>query len=287
MAMIRPTELTAGVCVGLLGRRVRGPHWTGRQLSWVDTTRAGTGAAGPSEPEAHEAGGPGGQLGGSLQLGRMTPLGPRHVATLVLDGRVTGAVPADGGWVIGGDPAFLRRDGRVVGLDLPPCTGIWCDPAGRLWLDTGHALHRVDLGGRVLSVLDGPTDALAWSPDTRTMYRVCDGGLVAHEFDLANGTTGAARPLVSSARGVAVDVDGFAWVAGGNTVRRVDHTGVAYTIVRLADATAVGCCFAGSTLLITTAGGEVHACEPGTTGAPSVRWMGLPGRGRTDAPAFP
>ncbi|SER46762.1 SMP-30/gluconolactonase/LRE family protein [Actinokineospora terrae] len=275
MAMIRPTELTAGMCVGLLGRRVAGPHWTGRQLSWVDT-RADLG---------HPDGGA--QLGGSVQLGRMTPLGPRHVATLVLDGRVTGAVPAEGGWVVGGDPAFLRRDGRVVALDLPTCDGIWCDPAGRLWLDTGHALARVDLGGRVCTVLDGPTDALAWSPDTRTLYRVCDGGLVAHEFDLANGTTGAARRLVSSARGVTTDVDGFAWVAGGNTVRRVDHTGVAYTIVRLTDAVAIGCCFAGSTLLITTADGTVHACAPGTTGAPSVRWTGLPGRGRTDAPAFP
>ncbi|GAA2962706.1 SMP-30/gluconolactonase/LRE family protein [Actinokineospora diospyrosa] len=263
MAMIRPTELTAGMCVGLLGRRVSGPRWTGRTLSWVDTER------------------------GRVQLGRMTSLGPRHIATLVLDGRVVGAVPAEGGWVVGGDPVFLRRDGRVAPLDLPASDGIWCDPAGRLWLGTEHGLHRVDLGGRVRTVLDGPTGGLAWSPDTRTMYRVSDGGLIAHEFDLANGTTGRARPLVSAARGVAVDVDGFAWVAGGNTVRRVDHTGVAYTIVRLTDAVAVDCCFAGPTLLITSADGTVHACAPGTTGAPAVRWTGLPRWGKTGAPAFP
>ncbi|MBM7769916.1 sugar lactone lactonase YvrE [Actinokineospora baliensis] len=263
MAMIRPTELIARRCVGLLGSRVSGPRWTGRTLSWVDTERS------------------------VLQLGRMTPLGPRHIATLVLDGRVVAAVPATGGWVVGGDPVFLRQDGRAVALDLPACDGLWCDPAGRLWLGTDHGLHRVDLGGRVQTVLDGPTAALAWSPDTRTLYRVSDGGLAAHDFDLANGTAGRARPLVSSARGVAVDTDGFAWVAGGNTVRRVDHTGVAYTIVRLEGAPALDCCFAGPTLLITSADGAVHSCAPGTTGAPSVRWTGPHRRGKTGAPAFP
>ncbi|WP_169735486.1 SMP-30/gluconolactonase/LRE family protein [Actinokineospora inagensis] len=261
--MIRPTELAAGMCAGLFGRRVTGPRWDGTRLSWVDTERQ------------------------RVQLGRMTTLGPRHIATLVVEGSPTAALPAVGGWVLGGDPAFLRRDGRLVPLDLPRSDGLWCDPAGRLWLTADDALHRIDLTGRPHRVLDGPTQALAWSPDTRRMYRVCGGGLLVHEFDLANGTPGAARPLVSAARGVAVDVDGFAWVAGGNSVRRVDHTGVAYTIVRLPGATAVDCCFAGATMLITTDDGAVHACATSTRGLPSVRWTGLPASGRTAAPGFP
>ncbi|GLZ36377.1 SMP-30/gluconolactonase/LRE family protein [Actinokineospora sp. NBRC 105648] len=250
MARIRPRELAAGACAGLIGRRVDGLRWTGTELSWVD---------GP---------------GARIQLGRMTPLGPRHTATLCLDGRVTSAVPARDGWAVTGDPVLLRRDGRARPLALPAADGAWCDPAGRLWLAGRDTLHRVDLSGTVHPVLGGPTHALAWSPDTATVYRVGADGLTAHAFDLANGTVGAGRVLTSTARGVAVDVDGFAWVAGGSGVRRIDGAGAAHSIVRLPDA--VACCFAGETMLITTADGTVHACDPGVRGLPAVRWAGVP-----------
>ncbi|WP_018686414.1 SMP-30/gluconolactonase/LRE family protein [Actinokineospora enzanensis] len=254
MARIRPNELVADACVGLLGRRVRGLSWTGRELSWVDARAR------------------------RLQLGRMTELGPRHVATLGVDGRAVGAVATRDGWVVAGEPVLLRRDGRVLPLEFPPADGVWCDPAGRLWLGTEDTLYRVDLSGSVHPVLSGPTHGLAWSPDTTVLFRVGADGLVAHRFDLANGTIGAERGLVPDARGVAVDIDGFVWVAAGDTVRRIDHTGTSYTIVRLPDA--ADCCFAGPTMLITTGDGTVHACDAGVRGQPAVRWMGLPRRGR-------
>ncbi|PPK64017.1 SMP-30/gluconolactonase/LRE family protein [Actinokineospora auranticolor] len=263
MATIKPGELEARVCVGLLGRRVDGLRWNGHELSWVD------------------------RRGGRVQLGRMTDLGPRHTASLGVDGRVVGAVPTADGWVVGGEPVLLRRDGRTAALRLPPADGIWCDPAGRLWLGTSDTLYRVDLGGSVHPVLTGPTHDLAWSPDTTTLYRVGDNGLLAHGFDLANGTTTSTRMLAPAARGVAVDAEGFVWVAVGDTVRRIDRTGASHVTVRLADAGAVGCCFADTTMLITTDGGAVHACDPGVRGLPAVRWMGLRTRGRTAVRRFP
>ncbi|SDD62644.1 SMP-30/gluconolactonase/LRE family protein [Actinokineospora iranica] len=247
MASIKPRELDAAVCAEIVGERVGGLVWTGSELSWVDASA------------------------GLVRLGRLDSGRFRHVATLGVDGIAHAAAPTGAGWIVGGDPVHLRRDGRTTPLALPAATGLWSDPAGRLWLDAG-GFRRVDLSGAVAETPGAQTFDAAWSPDTATVYRACPDGLVAHDFDLVNGTLGPQRVLLAArTRGVAVDDEGRVWAATPDGVWRVDAEGGAHAVVRLPSATPVGCCFVGGTLLIATAEGAVHECAPGVRGRPSVR----------------
>ncbi|WP_169747859.1 SMP-30/gluconolactonase/LRE family protein [Pseudonocardia acaciae] len=137
---------------------------------------------------------------------------------------------------VAADPTMWLNDGR-------------CDTEGRFWVGSVHedettpcgALHRVDVTGSVTAVVPGTTMAngIGWSPDGRTMYFVdsVTHGIDAFAFDPRHGTIRDRRRLVTTdpdkglPDGLAVDAEGFLWVAywGGWCIRRftpdggVDH----------------------------------------------------------------
>lgn len=122
-----------------------------------------------------------------------------------------------------------------------------CDPAGRFWAGTvgwqrepgAAALYRLDPDQTITTVLDGVTESngLGWSPDARTFYYIDSGEqrprVRAFEFDLASGTLGESRDLVTFPGGqvvpdgLVVDAEGGVWVAlfGGGEVRRYSPSG--------------------------------------------------------------
>jgi sugar lactone lactonase YvrE len=122
-----------------------------------------------------------------------------------------------------------------------------CDPAGRFWAGTvgwrrepGAAkLYRLDPDRAITTVLDGVTESngLGWSPDASTFYYIDSGEerprVRAFEFDLATGTLGESRDLVTFPGGdvvpdgLVVDAEGGVWVAvfGAGEVRRYSPSG--------------------------------------------------------------
>lgn len=267
------TELAAGWSQRLAGAGIRAMSWDGDRLSWLDSR------------------------GGRLLLGRWRQERVRHFASLGLDGRVRSAAAVRDGWLVAGESgvAHLRGDGRVRPTDLPGADLLACDPGGRLWLATPEALCRVDLRGRVVPVLPGPTGALAWSPDAATLYRGTGAGLDAYRFDLVNGVPTAPRRLCDGpVTAVAVDLDGCPWTATPDGVLRLaPPVGALVSRLELVVATpdgihrlappmgsvvatvpltgVTGCCFVADTLLVTTDGDEVVACRAGVAGRPDHR----------------
>jgi sugar lactone lactonase YvrE/DNA-binding IclR family transcriptional regulator len=151
-----------------------------------------------------------------------------------------------------------------------------CDRRGRLWsgsmsldatMPTG-SLYCFDDAGSA-RVLDGGfqvSNGLGWSPDDKTFY-FTDSGLgtiFAYDFDLAAGTIANRRPFIrfepgqGRPDGLAVDRDGFVWVAlwDGWRIARYGPDGRLDREIDLPMPRPSSCCFGGPdlrTLYITSA----------------------------------
>ncbi|MFC5290186.1 hypothetical protein ACFPM7_24280 [Actinokineospora guangxiensis] len=220
------------------------PVWCGDELTWLDR---------PAE---------------RLRTARLTDGAVRPIAAFALDGTPLSALPTRAGWLIA-TPAgvhHLRRDGLVTPTPWPAADLLTCDPGGRLWLNTQHGLLAADLAGRLRVITTDPTLALAWHPDTTTLYRATPAGIDAHPFDLPNGTVGPPTRISDDrAAALAVDTTGQLWAAVDTGIRCV---GAACLTVPTPPPT--GCCFTAGSLLVSTAAG-LHAYDLGTGGHPAVR----------------
>lgn len=183
-----------------------------------------------------------------------------------------------------------------------------CDAAGRFWAGTmaldmapgAGALYRLDPDLTVERVL-APTsvsNGLGWSADGRTMYFVdsATGGVDA--FDHASGSLRGRRRLIevpvgTLPDGMAIDADGFLWVAlwNGWCVHRYSPDGVLDTVVELPAAQITSCTFGGGDLdelYVTSAAaglspreraaqphaGAIFRVRPGVRGLPADLFAG-------------
>jgi sugar lactone lactonase YvrE len=186
-----------------------------------------------------------------------------------------------------------------------------CDPAGRLWCGTladgwkPHAgsLYRLDADLRLTRVASGSTisNGLGWSPDGTRLYFADSAPrtLDVFDFDPASGEARNRRRLVALAEGdgspdgLAVDADGFIWLAvwGSGTLRRYAPDGELERVVPIPVRDVASCCFGGpdlGDLYVTTAWHELdeaaHAANPqagglfrlrpGVGGLPTVPFAG-------------
>jgi sugar lactone lactonase YvrE len=159
-----------------------------------------------------------------------------------------------------------------------------CDRRGRLWTgsmrDFGAAttgsLYRVDPDLSCTRMLAGVTvpNALAWSPDDRTMYfaDTPDGRLRAYAYDADDGRLGAMRVLVDAGvlpgrpDGATVDAEGCVWNAryNGGCVARITPDGRVDRVIRVPASRVTACAFGGAdlrTLFITTARQKLTPAE--------------------------
>lgn len=180
------------------------------------------------------------------------------------------------------------------------------DRAGRLWCgsmqdpnsdEPSGALYRLDISGNCVRVLDGihVPNALAWSPDNKTMYFADTRARAIWNFDydLAEGKISNKSIFVDLSDqngrpdGATVDAEGCVWNAeyGGSRVVRYTPEGKFDGQVDLPVTNVTCCTFGGpdlSTLYITTAAqkltdseladqplaGGLFACEVGISGLP-------------------
>lgn len=150
------------------------------------------------------------------------------------------------------------------------------DRCGRLWTstmrdfgaaDTG-SLYCIDASLNVESMLRGlrVPNALAWSPDDRTIYfaDTSDGRLRAYGFDREAGRLGRMPVLVESGAlpgrpdRATVDADGCIWSAryGGGCIARITPSGALDRLIELPVSQPTSCAFGDAdlrTLYITTA----------------------------------
>ena len=198
------------------------------------------------------------------------------------------ACRASGGYVVACPSGFvsLDSDGReatgglsvAVEDDLPSTrmNDGKCDPAGRFWAGTmsvaeepgAGTLYRLDADHRLHTMISAVSisNGLAWSPDGLTMYYIDSPTqcVVSFDFDLATGSLGASRPVVSipsgegTPDGMTIDAEGYLWVAlwDGGAVRRYAPDGTLDRVVSLPVPRVTSCVFAGDQLrdlYITTA----------------------------------
>ena len=212
------------------------------------------------------------------------------------------------GWVLAVQDGFahLAEDGLVT----PLVTGLVagqdqmndgvCDPAGRFWAgsqaiprEPRAALFRLAADGSVERVLESVTvsNGIGFTADGATMYYV---DTLPHRrleaFDVVGGELSSRRPVAEVAGGnpdgLAVDDEGCVWVAvwDGAAVHRYAPDGRLLTTVELPVPRPTAVCFAGSTLLITTAwlgldpapagSGRLYAIDAGVGGPPAATWAG-------------
>lgn len=151
-----------------------------------------------------------------------------------------------------------------------------CDVGGRFWTADMHmgglpgasSLYRLDPDGSFHTMDSGLTlpNAIAWSPDERTLYLADSGArtIYAYAFDPASGQIGERRALVEVApslgrpAGLAVDRDGFLWSthSDGWRISRYSPKGETVSFISLPVPSANACSFGDDdlgTLYITTA----------------------------------
>jgi sugar lactone lactonase YvrE len=245
-----------------------------------------------------------------------------------LNRHIAAAIPRQrGGLVVAAGTELLLFDeitGKItpfVTLDVDPAlirlNDAKCDSHGRIWAGTlatdisrRAALYRIDPNGAVTTMLEGVAIAngLDWSPDGSIFYFIDSIALTidAFKFDMARGTLGERRTLVSithgegGANGMTVDLEGCLWVAvtGGGEVRRYSPDGALLDRVTISTSGATSCAFGGADcaeLFITSrsgrmpefahtllgvpldrledngpAAGGLFVCRPGATGAPAM-----------------
>ncbi|GIH16168.1 SMP-30/gluconolactonase/LRE family protein [Rugosimonospora africana] len=226
-----------------------------------------------------------------------------------------------GGWIAAVERGFAAYDddwrpaGPVVAApaqrDGTRFNDGGCDPAGRFWAGTlaydgtpgTGALYRLDAAGTVTEMLSGVTNSngLAWSAPGIEMFYVDTGKATIDRmaFDPTDGTIADRRTLVAfpsqdgSPDGMAIDRDGFLWVAlwGGGRVRRYSPGGVLDGELRLPVSQVTSVAFGGADfgdLFITTAAeglaadqrarqplaGSVFRYRPGVAGLPPATFAG-------------
>lgn len=178
-------------------------------------------------------------------------------------GQAVGAVALrhDGSLLAVGQDAILALDPQTWRLDPvfafarenPPrrSNDAKPDPAGRLWIDRMPFDHAAGMGSlrrlsrdlqleAIISDITIP-NGLAWSPDGGTMYfaESMSRVVTAYDFDVATGAISGGRPFIRIGAGmglpanavpdgIAVDADGFVWVAvwNGYCVVRIAPDGV-------------------------------------------------------------
>ena len=185
------------------------------------------------------------------------------------------------------------------------------DSAGRFWAGTmdfderpgAGALYRLETDHQVVKILGDLTisNGIGWSLDDRTMYFIDSGSrqVTAFDYDAPTGAIANPRqlvaipPQVGVLDGLAVDAEGYVWVAlwGGWAVHRYTPSGALDRVVELPTALVSSCAFGGpdlADLYITTAtrdlspgeradqpqAGGLFRCRPGVTGLPSHSFLG-------------
>lgn len=182
-----------------------------------------------------------------------------------------------------------------------------CDSAGRLWAGSNEMelapgmgrLHRWDGSRPSVVMAEGLVlpNGLGWSPDDRTMYLVdsMTYTLMSADYDADEGRIGELTTLCAIDSGLpdglAVDVDGYIWLAvwGGWEVLRISPQGEIKERIPMPVAQPSSCAFgADGTLYITSAAhglddeglaqqplaGSVFAMASGTHGVPVSAFKG-------------
>jgi sugar lactone lactonase YvrE len=167
-----------------------------------------------------------------------------------------------------------------------------CDPAGRflvgsLALDEREGegeetLVRVE--GSAITIIDDDlslSNGLAWSPDGRSMYSVdtIPGSVWIRDYQCLGPREEFLRITEGSPDGLCVDVDGNLWIAiwSAGQVRGFTPTGEHFATIEVAVPNTTSAAFVGpdlDTLVITTAGGPLFACDIGVRGLPVPVWAG-------------
>jgi L-arabinonolactonase len=185
------------------------------------------------------------------------------------------------------------------------------DRQGRFWAGSMHdpetqptgALYRLDADLACRRLIDGVvvSNALCWSPDSRTMYHAdtCARRVWAWDFDPDRGEVANRRTFVQvpddegAPDGATVDVEGFVWIAHWNgwRVTRYDPAGRVARVVRLPVQRPTCPAFGGANLdvlYVTSASiglsaderaqqpwaGSLLALDPGVRGLPEARFRG-------------
>jgi len=230
---------------------------------------------------------------------------------------VGAALPSeDGGFLLARRDGFVRLsvDGQQDELALPLAgrpsmrfNDAKTDPRGRAFAGTmaydigaeQAALYRLD-GAHATEVVSdiGLANGLDWSPDGTSMYFIDSlrSILTRYDYDSELGVIGDPATLIDFASGatmpdgMCVDESGALWVSlwDAGEVRRYTPAGELDGRVRLPVSRPTSCCFAGPSLVITTAryaltedelahqphAGHVFACDVGASGRPATLWKG-------------
>lgn len=204
--------------------------------------------------------------------GELLVAGERELWTVALDGTRTAGVQ-------------LIEDGRASRLNDGGC-----DPSGRFLVgslaldgrEKQESLVRVE--GSDFTIIDDDltlSNGLAWSPDGRSMYSVdtTSGRVWIRDYESLGPRREFLHITEGSPDGLCVDVDGNLWIAiwGAGEVRCHTPEGKHVTTVEVAAPNTTSVAFIGpslDTLLITTAGGRLFACDLGISGLPVPAWSG-------------
>ena len=179
------------------------------------------------------------------------------------------------------DPASGRRRVVAEGIDsdMKRWNDVIADPAGRVFAgtigqnDDAGGLYRVDLDGRITSIVKGTgcANGMGFTADLRTFYWTCSTTRRIHRFDydqasgaLTNQRTHYQAPEAEGTPdGMAVDADDGIWTArwGASTLLKLSpRTAVLEGELRFPVAAVSSCAFGGpalDTLYVTTAGGKL------------------------------
>ncbi|HVL96910.1 MAG TPA: SMP-30/gluconolactonase/LRE family protein [Solirubrobacteraceae bacterium] len=249
--------------------------------------------------------------GDVLSLAPDGGVGRRHVGAVAAALRPR----SRGGAVIAVERGFVLEDGdgglTALGELWPAAVRLrmnegGCDPDGRFYCGSMHydqepgaaALHRLEPGGTVVTVLGGLTisNGLDWSPDGTLAYYVDTATNRVDVFDYAGGELRARRPFARVPReaghpdGLAVDAEGGVWVAlyDGGAVRRYGPGGELDAVVEVGARKVTACAFGGDglrELFITTsreglaagedpAAGSLFRAMPAVSGRPVREFAG-------------
>ena len=182
------------------------------------------------------------------------------------------AVHAEGGIVCSGRNICHVRDGETRILFDPPETpgfnDIFTDAQGRIYAGTMRTspfgeqdgprtpgeLWRIDAEGKATELYGDVslTNGIGFSPDGRVLYHsdTARRHVIAHDV-ASDGTCGGRRAFATLERGapdgLAVDVEGFVWVAayGGACVTRLDPEGRVERHVDVPASAVTSLCFGG------------------------------------------
>lgn len=191
----------------------------------------------------------------------------------------------------------IAADGtKTLGLQLIPDQKVsrlndgGCDPAGRFLVGSMALDERegeetlVRVEGSSITIIDDDlslSNGLAWSPDGRWLYSIdTTSGLVwIRDYEILGPREEFLRINEGSPDGLCVDVDGNLWIAiwSAGEVRGFTPSGEQFATIEVAAPNTTSAAFIGpelDTLLITTAGGPLFACDLGVRGLPVPVWSG-------------